>query len=387
MHDEPTHHADVVDGDLLGDIAAAAAWWAGQRTWRVSSSHTGGGVIAALEDIVASSVSPRAYALALPSATVALATALEIVGVAAGSALGVPALDWSASAGVLSTRGICAVPLPVRPDSGLLDAERLAEDPSLTRGLAAVIAVHLHGLTCDVPALRRACPGLPIVEDAAQAWGARYRDGEPVGSAADACAFSFGAAKSPSAGELGCLVTRTPRLHQAGIALTQHPTRQLLAGITSPRYDRPMARVAPAAALIGTYVISRHAVQAPGLRQAGAILATALRETGLLVISDTALHAPGVVAVRAVREEVLAGLRGSRPGVAIASVDSADLSIHPEAKDDQSLRDLVAAVTVVTVAGHGRQHGLRSAGSGVGAYSEATLIRETSSEFKCLPRT
>ena len=96
--------------------------------------------------------------------------------------------------------GARTVPLPVNPDTSLLDAGRVARQSEVTGGLAAAVAVHLHGLSCDVPALRRACPGLPLVEDAAQAWAAHYPDGRPVGSAADACAFSFGAAKSPNAG-------------------------------------------------------------------------------------------------------------------------------------------------------------------------------------------
>jgi DegT/DnrJ/EryC1/StrS aminotransferase family len=354
MHAEP-HCADITDHDLLDDLTCAAAWWAQQRAWRVTSSHTGGGVIASLEEAVASRVAPDAYGLALPNATVALAVALEAIGVAPGSEVGVPALDWSAAAGLTSALGIHAVPLPVSPGTGLLDIARLACAPAITRRLAAVVAVHMHGLTCDVPRLRRVSPGLPIVEDAAQAWAACYPGGEPVGSAADACAFSFGAAKSPSAGELGCLVSRTPRLHQIAVALTQHPTRQLLAGITTPRYDRPMARVAPAVALLGAYVINRHAAQVSGLRRAGAVVAARLRDAGLPVMTDPAIHSPGVIAVHAAREKVIAGLCSvvPGPGIVVASVDRAQVRAHTGA-DGQSRRDLPVIITVITLADHTR---------------------------------
>src|SRR6516165_8160320 len=147
MHAEPPHRADIADHDLLDDVACAAAWWAQQRVWRVTSSHTGGGVITALEEAVASRVASGAHALALPSATIALAIALEAVGVEPGSAIGVPALDWSAAAGLTRALSIAAVPLPVSPDTGLLDTGWLAHVPALTEGLAAVVAVHLHGLT------------------------------------------------------------------------------------------------------------------------------------------------------------------------------------------------------------------------------------------------
>jgi hypothetical protein len=389
MHAEPPHRADIADHDLLDDVACAAAWWAQQRVWRVTSSHTGGGVIAALEEAVASRVASGAHALALPSATIALAIALEAVGVEPGSAIGVPALDWSAAAGLTRALSIAAVPLPVSPDTGLLDTGWLAHVPALTEGLAAVVAVHLHGLTCDVPVLRNACPGLPIVEDAAQAWAACYPDGEPVGSAADACAFSFGAAKAPSAGELGCLVTRTPRLHQAAVALTQHPTRQLLAGIAAPRYDRPMARVAPAAALLGAYVINRHAEQVPALRRAGAAIATRLRDAGLAVMTDPAIHAPGVIAVQAAPDKVMFRLRGIVPGpdIAVASVDRAELRVHARA-EGQTRGDFSGAVTVVTLADHSRPclgvlspasgYGLLKGGGATAAETGSQLVRAAS---------
>jgi hypothetical protein len=359
MRAEPPHRADVADRNLLDDIAAAAAWWAAQRTWRVSSSHTGGGVIAALEDAVASKVGGGSHALALPSATVALATALQVVGAKPRSTVGVPSLDWGATDAVARSLGITTVPLPVSDKTGLLDTDQLHRVPALTQGLAAVVAVHLHGLTCDVPGLRRSHPELPVIEDAAQAWAAHYPNGEPVGSAADACAFSFGAAKLPSAGELGCLVTGTSRLHQAAVALTQHPTRQLLAGIVSPLSGQPMARVAPAAALLGAYVIKQHSAQVNGLRTAGAVVAAALRDADLHVMTDPALHAPGVIAVQAAPESVMRVLRSRefKPGIVIASVDRADVRIHPWAEYQQSLGEFAAAITVVTLANSDSHHG------------------------------
>ena len=316
----------------------------------MTSSHTGGGVIAAFEDAVARTVARNAHALAMPSATTALATALRALGVAPGSTIGVPALDWNATNAVARAIGIATVPLPVTSQSGLLDTEYLTRCPQVTGGLAAVVAVHLHGLTCDVPALRRACPGLPVIEDAAQAWRARYPDGRPVGSAAHACVFSFGAAKSPCAGELGCLVTGALPLHQQAVSLTQHPTRQLLTGITTPRKDQPMTRVAPAAALLGAYAIHRHAAQLTRLRQATMLAASQLRDAGLPVLTDPALHAPGTVAVRAGPQAVYSLLSRTALGDHVTVVtERADLHVHPDAADDRSLRDLATAITVVGI--------------------------------------
>jgi hypothetical protein len=346
------HQADVADRELIEVLSAAAAWWATQRTWQVSSSHTGGGVIAAFESAVAASVGPGARALALPSATAALATALEILGIGPGDLIGVPAVDWTATGAVARALGARTVPLPVDPDTGLLDADHIARRGDVIRELAAAVAVHLHGLSCDVPALRLALPGVPLIEDAAQAWAAHYPDSSPVGSAADACTFSFGAAKSPNAGELGCLVTRTQTLHRAAVARTQHPTRQLLTGIACPRRDQVMTRVAPAAALLGTYVLHEHAKVIPALRRGGRLAAIALRDAGLQVLTDPARHAPGVVAVRAAPERVRLVLAGmSFPGgVTVTTMDRADVEVHAGFPGGAALAARVTGITVITLA-------------------------------------
>lgn len=349
MPAEHAHPAAIADRDFLDEVSAAVRWWRAQRTWRVTSSHTGGGVIEAFEEAVAQQVRPDAHALALPSATAALKTALEVTGVGPGDRVGVPALDWTATGAVLRALGARAVPLPVARDTGLLDVAE-AGRRELLRDLSAVVAVHLHGLTCDVPALRRACPGLPVIEDAAQAWAARYPDDRPVGSAADACVFSFGAVKSPSAGELGCLVTRTVKLYRSATALTQHPTRQLLAGVSCPRTDQVMTRVAPVAALLGAFVIHRHAAQVPALRQAAGHVARALRDAELPVLTDSAKHAPGIIAVGAALAEVRPLLpRQPLPGgLLIATADRADVAFRPGYAEESAVRD--APITVITVA-------------------------------------
>jgi dTDP-4-amino-4,6-dideoxygalactose transaminase len=357
MHADPVglddlpHLADVADREFIEMLSAATAWWATQRTGQVSSSHTGGGVIAAFESAVADSVGPDARALALPSATAALVTALEIFGVGRGDLVGVPAVDWTATGAVARALGARTVPLPVNPDTGLIDAALVARHGRASRNLAALVAVHLHGLSCDVPGLRRAYPGLPLLEDAAQAWAARYPDNHPIGSAADACVFSFGAAKSPSAGELGCLVTRTQTLHRAAVARTQHPTRQLLAGIASPRQDQAMTRVAPAAALLGAYALKRHTEMIPALRQGGRLATDALRGAGLSVLTDPDRHAPGVVAVRAAPERVRLVLSGLvfLQGLRVATVDRADVDVHPRYPEYAVLAALITGITLVTL--------------------------------------
>ncbi len=73
----------------------------------------------------------------------------------------------------------------------------------------AVLVTHLHGLACDLPRLESFCAdrSVPLIEDAAQAVGARV-DGRRVGTFGDAGIFSFGMYKNVTAFLGGMLVTR-----------------------------------------------------------------------------------------------------------------------------------------------------------------------------------
>jgi dTDP-4-amino-4,6-dideoxygalactose transaminase len=73
----------------------------------------------------------------------------------------------------------------------------------------AVMVTHLHGLACDMDVIPRITSerGVPLIEDAAQAFGVRFA-GRPVGSFGDAGIFSFGMYKNVNSFLGGVLVTR-----------------------------------------------------------------------------------------------------------------------------------------------------------------------------------
>jgi dTDP-4-amino-4,6-dideoxygalactose transaminase len=91
--------------------------------------------------------------------------------------------------------------IDVEPHTFCLSADDLASKKS---EVDAVIAVHMFGNVCDVPALRNAAPGKPIIEDCAQALGSRL-DGRVAGSFGEISTFSFRSGKYLSVGEGGAV--------------------------------------------------------------------------------------------------------------------------------------------------------------------------------------
>jgi len=100
----------------------------------------------------------------------------------------------------------------VDPVTHLLDPASVA--PLLDERVAAVVVTHLYGRAADVPAFVRLCNsfGVPVVEDCAQAIGARAEWGR-AGSAGRLAAFSFYPTKNLGAlGDGGAIVTSDPEL-------------------------------------------------------------------------------------------------------------------------------------------------------------------------------
>lgn len=129
-----------------------------------------------------------------------------------GSEVLVPANSFVASALGIERAGLHAIPVDIDPATGNIDPTAL--EAASTGHTRAVLAVHLHGIPCDMDALRRSCDalGLALFEDAAQAHGARWK-GAPCGSFGVAAAFSFYPGKNLGAlGDGGAATTSDPEL-------------------------------------------------------------------------------------------------------------------------------------------------------------------------------
>ncbi|MEV5886663.1 DegT/DnrJ/EryC1/StrS family aminotransferase [Streptomyces sp. NPDC052020] len=134
----------------------------------------------------------------------ALVIALESLGLRYADPVLVPALTWTASATAVLRAGLVPVLADVDPATGCLDASAVAAEPEL----GAVIAVHWACTMADVPAIAAAAAplGAAVIEDAAQAHGARWQ-GRPAGSLGVAGCFSMQHSKVLTCGEGGAVVT------------------------------------------------------------------------------------------------------------------------------------------------------------------------------------
>jgi dTDP-4-amino-4,6-dideoxygalactose transaminase len=147
------------------------------------------------------------HAIGVGNGLDALTIALRAHDVGPGDEVIVPAHTFIATWLAVAACGASVIPVDVDPVTLLIDPEAAAA--AVSERTAAVVPVHLYGRPADMDAIRSLAERhrLLIVEDAAQAHGARFDD-RAVGSLGDAAAFSFYPAKNLGAfGDAGALTT------------------------------------------------------------------------------------------------------------------------------------------------------------------------------------
>ena len=146
------------------------------------------------------------HSIGMANGTEALALALRALGVGPGDEVITVSFTFIASIECLYYLGAKPVLVDIDPDTFCISPERLAE--AITPRTRAVIPVHLYGHSADMDGISEAIGDRDIVvlEDAAQAHGARYK-GARVGSLGDAGAFSFYLSKNLAAYGEGGMVT------------------------------------------------------------------------------------------------------------------------------------------------------------------------------------
>jgi perosamine synthetase len=153
----------------------------------------------------------RRFGVACSNGTAALHLALAALDLRPGDEVIVPALTFVATANAVRYTGATAVFADADPVTWNVDPG--AVERRVTRRTRAIIAVHLYGQPADVASLgaiaRRS--GASLIEDAAEAHGARVR-GRPVGSFGALSCFSFYGNKMVTTGEGGMVLTSSRKL-------------------------------------------------------------------------------------------------------------------------------------------------------------------------------
>ncbi len=225
-------------------------------------------------------VCPLEHVMPCSSGTAALHIAVAAAGIGpADEVITAPITDIGTVIGVIYQQGV-----PVFADLG---ASTYNLDPDdvrrrITPRTKAIIAVHLCGNPCDLTALRQIADerGLVLIEDCAQAWGAKYR-GRPVGTVGHLACWSLQNSKHVTSGDGGLVASNDARFGPLLQRFGDKGMDRVKGGLfesfaTNYRFTEPQAAVAAAQlerlegiaarrAEVGN-VISRGLAEVPGIR-------------------------------------------------------------------------------------------------------------------------
>jgi dTDP-4-amino-4,6-dideoxygalactose transaminase len=187
-----------------------------------SGNYILGSKVAAFEAALAEYCGVR-HAVGLSSGTDALLVALMALGIGPGDEVVLPAFTFFATAGVVARLGARPVFCDIDPETYNLDVAQAAD--RISSRTRAIIPVHLYGQLADMPALLDVARrhDIPVIEDAAQAIGARDAAGTRAGAFGLVGCLSFYPTKNLGAcGDAGALLTNDDRLHDLVVKLRVH---------------------------------------------------------------------------------------------------------------------------------------------------------------------
>jgi dTDP-3-amino-3,4,6-trideoxy-alpha-D-glucose transaminase len=165
------------------------------------------------------------HCIGVSSGLSALELSLEAAGIGPGDEVIVPGFTWVATWIAVTKAGAKPVPVDADPRTWNIDADQVGA--AVTPRTVAIVPVHLRGEPADVAAIAEVADehGLAVIEDAAQAHGARHHD-RRVGGLGKAAAFSFYPTKNLGAlGDAGAVTTDDDELAERVRLLRNYGTR------------------------------------------------------------------------------------------------------------------------------------------------------------------
>ena len=153
------------------------------------------------------------YAIGVSSGTDALLIALMAIDIKPGDEVIVPTYSFFATAGVVARLNAVPVFTDIDPITFNIDPKEIKR--KITKKTKAIIPVHLYGQSCEMDEIMKIASekGIKVIEDAAQAISAQYKDGRSVGTIGDIGCFSFFPSKNLGCfGDGGLVVTNDEEL-------------------------------------------------------------------------------------------------------------------------------------------------------------------------------
>lgn len=190
-----------------------------------SQYFIGGPAVAELETALAACSGAR-HAVAISNGTDALLCALMALGVGHGDEVILPAFTFFATAGTVARVGATPVFADIDPQTFNIDPAKV--ERALTSKTRAIIPVHLFGQCADMDAINELARsrGVKVLEDAAQAIGARYKS-RSAGTLGDLASLSFYPTKNLGGfGEGGMIFTNDEQLATICRQLRNHGESQ-----------------------------------------------------------------------------------------------------------------------------------------------------------------
>ena len=175
---------------------------------------------AEFEDLVAAHVG-MPYAFATSSATTGLHLTLAALGIGQGDEVIIPDFSFPATANVVVQQGATPIFVDISLDDYGMRPDLM--EAAISPRTKAIMPVHAFGLVADMDPINEVAErhGIPVVEDAACALGARYNERQ-AGGLGTAGVFSFHPRKVITTGEGGMVLTSDPELAERISVLRSH---------------------------------------------------------------------------------------------------------------------------------------------------------------------
>lgn len=186
----------------------------------ISTWVSGGPFVERFEKEFALYIGKR-FAVAVTNGTSALHLAYLSMGLRQKDEVIVPGFFFMSAANIALHMGAIPVFVEIDPKTWCLSALEL--EKRITKRTKAIVAVHTYGNICDMDTILQVADnhGIPVIEDAAEAFASRYRE-QQAGSMGIIGCFSFHGSKTITTGEGGMVVTDDKDLYEQMILYRNH---------------------------------------------------------------------------------------------------------------------------------------------------------------------